>query len=57
MNCSAPTCRSTIGNGLSSSPAARTPIRGFETALTGYVTPDWQAVLGYAYTDARIASE
>jgi catecholate siderophore receptor len=23
--------------------------------LTGYVTPDWQTVFGYAYTDARIA--
>ncbi|MGQ0681344.1 TonB-dependent receptor [Bradyrhizobium sp.] len=32
-------------------------VRGFETALTGYVTPDWQAVLGYAYTDARIAKD
>ena len=36
--------------------AARTMIRGFETALTGYVTPDWQSSLGYAYTDARITS-
>ncbi len=31
-------------------------IKGFETALTGYVTGDWQATLGYAYTDARIGS-
>lgn len=31
-------------------------IRGFETALTGYVTPDWQTTFGYAYTDARIAN-
>src|SRR5205085_107183 len=31
-------------------------IRGFETALTGYVTPEWQSVLGYAYTDAKITS-
>jgi catecholate siderophore receptor len=30
--------------------------RGFETALTGYVTDSWQSVLGYAYTDARITS-
>jgi catecholate siderophore receptor len=30
-------------------------IKGFETQLTGYVTPDWQTVFGYAYTDARIA--
>ena len=29
-------------------------IRGFETALNGYVTNDWQSQLGYAYTDARI---
>jgi catecholate siderophore receptor len=32
-------------------------IKGFETALTGYVTHDWQATLGYAYTDARIGSD
>ncbi len=32
-------------------------IKGFETALTGYVTNDWQTTLGYAYTDARIASD
>jgi catecholate siderophore receptor len=32
-------------------------IKGFETALTGYVTNDWQATLGYAYTDARIGSD
>jgi catecholate siderophore receptor len=31
-------------------------IRGFETELTGYVMPDWQSKLGYAYTDARITS-
>jgi len=31
-------------------------IQGFETALTGYVTDDWQSSIGYAYTDARIAS-
>jgi catecholate siderophore receptor len=31
-------------------------IRGFETQLTGYVTDAWQAVAGYAYTDARITS-
>ncbi len=31
-------------------------IRGFETALTGYITPEWQSVLGYAYTDAKITS-
>jgi len=29
-------------------------IQGFENSLTGYVTPDWQTVFGYAYTDARI---
>jgi catecholate siderophore receptor len=32
-------------------------IKGFETALTGYVTNDWQVTLGYAYTDARIGSD
>jgi catecholate siderophore receptor len=32
-------------------------IQGFETALTGYVTPDWQSSLGYAYTDARVMSK
>jgi catecholate siderophore receptor len=31
-------------------------IRGFETAVTGYVTPDWQTTFGYAYTDARIGN-
>ena len=31
-------------------------IRGFETNLVGYVTPEWQSSFGYAYTDARIAS-
>jgi catecholate siderophore receptor len=32
-------------------------IKGFETALNGYVTNEWQAVLGYAYTDARLGSD
>ena len=45
-----------IGGGLSIPGGAHT-IRGFETALTGYITPDWQAVLGYAYTDARISKD
>jgi catecholate siderophore receptor len=31
-------------------------IRGFETAMTGYITPDWQTLFGYAYTDARVTS-
>jgi catecholate siderophore receptor len=31
-------------------------IRGFETELTGYVTPEWQSKLGYAFTDARVTS-
>jgi catecholate siderophore receptor len=31
-------------------------IQGFENTLTSYVTKDWQTVLGYAYTDARITS-
>jgi len=32
-------------------------IRGFETELKGYVTPEWQTWLGYAFTDARITSD
>jgi len=35
-------------------PNGATRVRGFESTLTGYVTNDWQATLGYAYTDARI---
>lgn len=35
-------------------PDGATRVRGFETALTGYVTGAWQTTLGYAYTDARI---
>jgi catecholate siderophore receptor len=44
------------GNGLFF-PSGSHKIRGFETALTGYVTPDWQSILGYAYTDAKITSD
>jgi catecholate siderophore receptor len=44
------------GNGLFFSSGSH-KIRGFEAALTGYVTPDWQSTLGYAYTDARITSD
>ena len=50
----------TVGNRSEagcSTPGGAHIIRGFETALTGYVTPDWQSVLGYAYTDARIAND
>src|SRR5262245_53610560 len=36
--------------------SGRTVTRGFEAAVTGYVTDAWQVVAGYAYTDARIAS-
>ena len=36
--------------------SGRTETRGFEAALSGYVTEAWQVVGGYAYTDARIAS-
>jgi catecholate siderophore receptor len=43
------------GNGLFF-PSGAHKIQGFETALTGYVTPDWQSQFGYAYTDARITS-
>jgi catecholate siderophore receptor len=45
-----------IGGG-NSIPGGSHIIRGFETALTGYITPEWQSVLGYAYTDARIAKD
>ena len=31
-------------------------IQGFESELKGYVTDQWQSWLGYAYTDARVAS-
>ena len=44
------------GNGLFF-PSGAHKIRGFETAVTGHVTPDWQTSLGYAYTDARITSD
>jgi catecholate siderophore receptor len=44
------------GNGLFL-PSGSHKIRGFETALSGYVTPDWQSTFGYAYTDARISSD
>lgn len=37
-------------------PDAKQKIRGFETGLNGYITDAWQASLGYAYTDARIAA-
>jgi catecholate siderophore receptor len=37
-------------------PSGSHKVRGFEAALTGYVTPDWQSTFGYAYTDARITS-
>jgi catecholate siderophore receptor len=43
-------------NPLNFFPSGSHLIRGFETALTGYVTPEWQSVLGYAYTDAKITS-
>jgi catecholate siderophore receptor len=44
------------GNGLFFASGSH-KIRGFETALTGYVTPAWQSTFGYAYTDARITSD
>jgi catecholate siderophore receptor len=44
------------GNGLFFASGSH-KIRGFETALTGYVTPGWQSIVGYAYTDARITSD
>ncbi len=45
-----------IGGGLFAISGSNV-IKGFETALTGFVTNDWQATLGYAYTDARIGSD
>lgn len=44
------------GNGLFF-PSGSHKIRGFETALTGYITPAWQSTFGYAYTDAKITSD
>jgi catecholate siderophore receptor len=44
------------GNGLFF-PSGAHKIRGFESALTGYITPEWQSSFGYAYTDARITSD
>lgn len=44
------------GNGLFF-PSGKNRIRGFETELTGYITPEWQSKLGYAYTDARVTSD
>ena len=32
-------------------------IKGFEAGLNGFITPEWQSSLGYAYTDARITSD
>jgi catecholate siderophore receptor len=45
-----------IGGGLFAISGSNV-IQGFETALTGYVTNEWQTTLGYAYTDARIGSD
>ena len=57
MNSTAPTSRSpTANNPGFFFPSGATKIKGFETALNGYVTNEWQASLGYAYTDARIVS-
>jgi len=44
-----------IGGGLSI-PGGMNKILGFESSLTGYITPEWESVLGYAYTDARITN-
>jgi catecholate siderophore receptor len=38
-------------------PNGATTVRGFEISLNGYLTDYWQAQLGYAYTDARIAHD
>jgi catecholate siderophore receptor len=44
------------GSGISF-PNGATRMRGFEASMTGYVTADWQSVLGYAYTDAKIVHD
>jgi catecholate siderophore receptor len=44
------------GSGLAF-PNGASIIRGFEASLNGYVTDYWQAQLGYAYTDARVARD
>jgi catecholate siderophore receptor len=44
------------GSGIAFPNGAST-IKGFEISLNGYVTDYWQAQLGYAYTDARIAHD
>ncbi|MBY0380583.1 MAG: TonB-dependent siderophore receptor [Xanthobacteraceae bacterium] len=38
-------------------PNGATRVKGFETALNGYVTDLWQSIVGYSYTDARIAKD
>jgi catecholate siderophore receptor len=38
-------------------PTGSSRTKGFETAVNGYVTNNWQASLGYAYTDARIKGD
>jgi catecholate siderophore receptor len=45
-----------IGGGLFAISGSNT-IKGFETALTGYMTNNWQTTFGYAYTDARVGSD
>jgi catecholate siderophore receptor len=45
-----------LGGGVSV-PGGQHKILGFETSLTGYITPEWESVLGYAYTDARIVND
>lgn len=40
-----------VGNGFFI-PNGVTHTRGFEPVLNGYVTADWQSILGYAYTYA-----
>jgi catecholate siderophore receptor len=44
-------------NPLFSLPNGQSRTKGFETSLNGYVTKDWQASVGYAYTDARIVND
>jgi catecholate siderophore receptor len=37
--------------------SGKNTIRGMESELRGYLTDNWQSWLGYAYTDARVASD
>jgi catecholate siderophore receptor len=48
--------RLALGNGFFVT-SGKTNAKGFEAGVTGYLTDLWQISGGYAYTDARIASD